>query len=48
MKYCSQGGLREKTKLDDDNNNHRYHHHYYYRYNIVSALLIMNGRGVFS
>jgi hypothetical protein len=48
MKYCSLGGLREKTKLDDDNNNHRYHHHYYYRYNIVSALLIMNGRGVFS
>ena len=46
MKYCSQGGSREKTKLDD-NNNHRYHHHYYITGNIVSALLIMNGRGVF-
>ena len=47
MKYCSQGGLREKTKLDDDNNNRRYHHHYYITGNIVSALLIMNGRGKF-
>jgi hypothetical protein len=44
MKYCSQGGLREKTKFDDDNNNRRYHHHYYITGNIVSALLIMNGR----
>ncbi len=41
MKYCSQEGLREKTKLDDDNNNRDY-----ITGNIVSALLIMNERGV--
>ncbi len=44
MKYCSQGESREKTKLDDDN--HQYHHHYYSG-NIVTAFLIMSGRGVF-
>jgi hypothetical protein len=41
MKYCSQGGSREKTKLDDNNN-----HYYCITGNIVSALLIMNERGV--
>lgn len=41
MKYCSQGGSREKTKLDDNNN-----HYYYITGNVVSALLIMNERGI--
>ena len=40
MKYCSQGGSREKTKLDDNNN------HYYITGNVGSALLIMNERGI--